>query len=321
VTARTRTIVAVASLAAAAATVAVGGAVLQESGDDGAEAASPAPSRPAGAPPLFLDLGVRDDFEAQELRRAARLVAEGRRRQAAAIFARDPSVNGRVGEALAAWPDGTLSSLERLARTHSRSALVHLHLGIARLWTGRPGAQDAWRAARRVEPDSLSAVRAGDLLFPNAPRGLPTFVPSFGPPAALQDLSPPEQLDRLHRDAVRGGWRAKVLYGVALQRIGRRVSAQGQFDAAARLAPDEPEALTAAAVGRYDKAAPSRAFSRLGPLARRFPRRPTVRFHLGLLLLWLGRVEDGKRQLELARAAGPTTPLGREADTFLRRLE
>jgi hypothetical protein len=322
VTTRTRTIAVVASLAAAAAAVAVGGALLQESGDDGAEAAaSTAPSRPAGAPPLFLDLGVRDDFEAEELRRAARLVADGRRRQAAAIFARDRSVNGRVGAALAAWPYGTLPALERLTRTHPRSALVHLHVGIARLWTGRPGAQDAWRAARRIEPDSLSAVRAGDLLFPNAPRGLPTFVPSFDPPAALQDLTPPEQLDRLHRDAVRGGWRAKVLYGVALQRIGRRVSAQREFDGSARLAPDEPEALTAAAVGRYDKAAPSRAFSRLGPLARRFPREPTVRFHLGLLLLWLGRVEDGKRQLELARAAGPATPLGREADRFLQRLE
>lgn len=311
----------VASLAAAAAVVAVGGAVLQARGDDGAGAAPSAPPRPAGAPPLFLDLGVRDDFEAQELRRAARLLEAGRRRQAAAIFARDSSVNGRVGAALAAWPAGTLSALERLARTHQRSALVRLHLGIARLWTGRPGAQDAWRAARRVEPDSLSAVRAGDLLFPNAPRGLPTFVPSFDPPSALQDLTPPEQLDRLHGDALRGGWRAKVLYGVALQRIGRRVSAERQFDAAARLAPDEPEALTAAAVGRYDKAAPSRAFSRLGPLARRFPRQPTVRFHLGLLLLWLGRVDDGKRQLELARAAGPETALGREADRFLRRLD
>jgi tetratricopeptide (TPR) repeat protein len=309
----------VASLAATAAVVTVGGAVLQSRGDDGT-AGSPERARPTGAPPLFLDLGVRDDFEAQELRRAARLVEQGRRSQAAAIFARDPSLNARVGEALAAWPNGTLATLERLARDHPRSALVRLHLGIARLWTGRPGAQEAWRAARRVEPDSLSAVRAGDLLFPNAPRGLPVFVPGFDPPPALRDLSPPEQLDRLHLDAVRGGWRAKILYGVALQRIGRRVSALRQFDAAARLAPDEPEALTAAAVGRFEKGAPAAAFGRLGPLTRRYPRSPTVRFHLGLLLLWLGEVEDGKRQLRLARVAAPESPLGREADRFLERL-
>ena len=309
-----------ASLAARAAAVAVGGAVLQASGDDGAEAAPTAPARPPGAPPLFLDLGVRDDFEARELRRGERLLAQGRRREAAALFARDESLNGRVGAAMAAWPDGTLQALHALARRHPRSALVHLHVGVARLWSGMVAAP-FWQTARRVEPDSLSAVRAGDLLFPNSPRGLPTFVPSFDPPAALGDLTPPEQLDRLHRDALREGWRAKVLYGVALQRIGRRVSAQRQFDVAARLAPNEPEALTAAAVGRYDKAAPSRAFSRLGPLARRFPREPTVRFHLGLLLLWLGRVVDGKRQLELAQAAGPASTLGREADRFLRRLE
>jgi tetratricopeptide (TPR) repeat protein len=310
----------VASLAATAAVVVVGGAVLQSRGDD-APAAPPAPERPSGAPPLFLDLGVRDDFEARELRRAERLLAQGKRRQAAAIFARDPSVGGRVGAAVAAWPDGTLAALERLARERPRSGLVRLHLGIARLWTGRPdAAQDAWRAARRVEPDSLSAVRAGDLLFPDAPRGLPTFVPSFEPPAALRHLSEPEQLDRLHADALRGGWREKILYGVALQRLGRRLSAQRQFDAAARAAPDEPEALTAAALARYDKAEPARAFSRLGPLARRWPRSPTVRFHLGLALLWLGQVDEGKRQLRLARAAGPGTPLGREASRFLARL-
>ena len=310
----------VASLAATAAVVVVGGVLLQSSGDDETQTA-PAPQRPTGAPPLFLDLGARDDFEAAELRRAERFVAQGKRREAAAIFARDRSVNGRVGAALAAWPDGTLAALERLARERPRSALVRLHLGIAQLWAGRTrAAQDAWQEARRVEPDSLSAVRAGDLLFPNAPRGLPTFVPSFEPPAALQDLTPPEQLDKLHRDAIEGGWRQKVLYGVALQRLGRRVSAQEQFDEAARAAPAEPEALTAAALAVYDKAEPARAFSRLGPLARRFPRSPTVRFHLGLALLWLGQVDEGKRQLRLARAAGPKTPLGREAARFLARL-
>ena len=70
--------------------------------------------------------------------------------------------------------------------------------------------------------------------------------------------------------------------------------------------------------GRKD--APQRAFSRLGPLARRFPRAPTVRFHLGLLLLWLGDVKDARVQLRRAAAEGPATPLGREAQRFLDRL-
>jgi predicted Zn-dependent protease len=112
--------------------------------------------------------------------------------------------------------------------------------------------------------------------------------------------------------------RAKLLYGVALQRLGRRVSAQRQFDAASRLAPADAEAQVAAAVIRFDKARPSAAFSRLGPLSRRFPRAQSVRFHLGLLLLWLARVEQnaveqGKDQLPRARDGagyGSETPPG-----------
>ena len=78
---------------------------------------------------------------------------------------------------------------------------------------------------------------------------------------------------------------------------------------------------TAAAVARFDKANPSAAFSRLGPLARRFPRAPTVRFHLGLLLLWMGQVDQAKAQLRQAKTIAPDDPLGREADRFLTRLE
>jgi len=62
------------------------------------------------------------------------------------------------------------------------------------------------------------------------------------------------------------------------------------------------------------------AFSRLGPLVRVFPRAPTVRFHLGLLLLWTGRVDAAKVELRRARAEGPQTPLGREASAFLSRI-
>ena len=77
----------------------------------------------------------------------------------------------------------------------------------------------------------------------------------------------------------------------------------------------------AAAVGRYRKDAPERAFSRLGPLSRRFPQAATVRFHLGLCLLWLGRLGDAKRQLLLARSASPGSEIAREANRFLARLE
>jgi hypothetical protein len=57
----------------------------------------------------------------------------------------------------------------------------------------------------------------------------------------------------------------------------------------------------------------------MGPLTRRFPQAGTVRFHLGLMLLWLGDVEEAKRQLRRAIRLGP--PHSREAKRLLDRLE
>jgi hypothetical protein len=130
----------------------------------------------------------------------------------------------------------------------------------------------------------------------------------------------------LTRAARRDDPRAKLLYGLALQRLGHRISARRQYDAAARLAPRNADAQVAAAVGRFDKARPAAAFSRLGPLTRRFPHAASVRFHLGLLLLWLARnqpgsLEEGKHQLRLARGKEPGSRLAREAKRLLAGLE
>ena len=111
--------------------------------------------------------------------------------------------------------------------------------------------------------------------------------------------------------------RGRLLYGVALQRLGRPVSARRAFAQALRLAPDDVDALVADAVGRFEKNDPSAAFSRLGPLTRRFPTAATVRFHLGVLLLWQGDVDEAKRQLRLAQAAEPGSRIAREAGRYL----
>ena len=79
----------------------------------------------------------------------------------------------------------------------------------------------------------------------------------------------------------------------------------------------DAEAQTAAAVGLFDKSAPARAFGKLGPLTRRFPRASTVRFHLGLLLLWSGSLKEAKRQFALAQKAEPGSPLALEAEKYL----
>ncbi len=315
-TARTRVYAGVALAAAAAAAIVVGGTLATRQDREGV--AKPK----AGKPQLELDLGVRDDAHARTLRRVQTLYDAKRYDEAKQLVARDPSLEGRVAYLFADWPGSSLPAIETLGRQHARDSFVALHLGLARFWAGdTPGAVEAWRRADRIQPDTLSALRAEDLLHPSYFPGHPTFVPGFAFPAAIAKLAPPAQFRELERRARNGDADAKILYGIALQKLGRQVSARRAFDEAARLAPNDPEPAVAAAVARFDKANLSASFSRLGPLARRFPHASTVRFHLGLLLLWVGQVPEAKRQLNLAVGAGPKTALGREAKRFLIRLE
>lgn len=210
-----------------------------------------------------------------------------------------PAVASDVREALRAWPAGTTRRLRILAARYPHSALVRLELGLALVFAGQNAdAARAWRSAKQAQPDSPSAVHASDLRHPDTPPGLAPFVPTFTRATTVVQRH--------------------LLQGAAFQQALRPVSAEREFAAAARAAPDDPEALTAAAVGLYDKDDPAAAFSRLGPLARRFPHAQTVRFHLGLLLIYFGDLPRARRELTLVRAAGPHTRLGRRADTLLR---
>jgi tetratricopeptide (TPR) repeat protein len=210
-----------------------------------------------------------------------------------------PGVERDVRDALASWPAGTVRRLRILAARHSGSGLVRLELGLALAFSGQVAdAKRAWQDAERVQPDSPSAVHAQDLRHPNSPPGMPPFVPSF----------------TLPRTTVQ----SQLLRGAAYQQALRPVSAKREFAAAAKAAPNDPEALTAAAVGLYDKDRPASSFSRLGPLARRFPHAQTVRFHLGLLLIYFGDLTRARHELELARAQGPRTRLGKRAEALLK---
>jgi tetratricopeptide (TPR) repeat protein len=106
-----------------------------------------------------------------------------------------------------------------------------------------------------------------------------------------------------------------------LQRLGRPVSARRAFAEALRVAPGDIDALVADAVGRYEKSDLAGAFGRLGPLTKRFPESASVRFHLGVLLLWQGDVKEAERQLRLAQAAEPGSRIAREAGRYLQELE
>ncbi|MCP9486076.1 MAG: hypothetical protein MSC30_09450 [Gaiellaceae bacterium MAG52_C11] len=321
---RTRVALVVAVLAATAAAVVVGAAVVFAE-DDGSSALAARPAKPrSGAPPLVLELGLRDDRVARSLRKAEGLYRAGRREQAKVIFARDDSLEAKLGAAFSAWP-GTLGRVEQLGALYPRSALVQLHVGLARFWAGEGAAFEAWREARDIEPDTPYAVRAGDLLYRDFAPGLPVFQPATPLGAAIDGKPAREQLELLRRAAetdVEGGAGLdhRLYYGLALQRLGRPVSARRVYSAAATAHPDDVEALVADAVGRYSKESPVEAFSRLGPLSRRFPEAPTVRFHLGLLLLWQGDVAAARKQLRQARSLQPGSPIAREAGRYLSEL-
>jgi len=315
--ARRRVVLLVVLAAVAAAAVA---AVAVVASDGGSETTSGTPDPRPGRPPLSLALGFRDDAEARDLREAAALYAKGDTTAAASRFAEHDSLEAKVGATLASWPEGSYDRLEQLAKLYPESALVQLHLGLARLWANRGDPVAAWSAALEAEPDTPYAVLAGNLLHPNLPRGLPAFIPSFEAPPEVRRLPPSRQLDALRERAQSGDVHELLLYGVGLQRVGRPESAREVFERAAKGVPGDPEAQVAAAVGLFSKDAPERAFGRLGPLTRRFPHEPTVRFHLGVLLLWTGRVEEAQRQLRLASRTRPGSPLAREAARYLKTI-
>ena len=219
-----------------------------------------------------LDLGVRVDREARRSPHrgwpSTRRESSPRRRSGSHATAR--SRHGSEPPS-SSWPDETVARLTELSGLHPKSAAIQLNLGIARYWAGEGDAKAAWQAAAELEPDTQYAVTAGNLLHPEFARNLPLFVPVANIPAAVRRLDPPEQFATLARRARNGSVTDRLFYGVALQRLGRQVSAERVFAEAARLHPTDPEARVAAAVGLFDKAAPVKAFSRLGPLSKTFP--------------------------------------------------
>lgn len=316
-----RVIVGAAALVAAG--IAVGATMLGRGDDEG----SAAPKATRGAPGLELSVVLRNDPEARALRRAERAYDRGERevarREFTALLQHDPdSLEAAVGAAVAGWPSATLFRLRQLAAEHPRSALVRLHLGLALYATGDDRAAAAeWRRALEAEPDTPSAIRAEDLLHPEMAPGRPFFYPSFGAPSSLRADSAAAQLADLRTAAKTGGVKANLLYGFALQRVGRFVSAREAFTRARAIDPKNLDARVAEAVGSFSKAAPADAFSRLGPLADSHPHSPVVRFHLGLLLLWLREVDEARRQLQRAAEADRGGFYGKEARALLSRLE
>ncbi len=321
---RNRRVVVIVALAALIAAAAVVGVTLLQTRGERTTVPGAVVTPRAGQPPLDLNFGVDSSAEAAALIRAQTLYNANHLAQAAAIFARYHSVEAQLGAAFAAWNQDGLATVKQLAVAHPGSSVALLHLGIADYWAGRNAdAVAAWEQTAKVGADSPYGVKAEDLLHPklNLPGlpSLPFLVLDFGAPPAIGKLPAAKQLAALARAAAKPNARAKLLYGSALWGLERPLSAERQLAAAARLAPHDPVARTAAAVGLFTKANPVKAFSRLGPLTGVFPRAAVVRFHLGLLLLWSGERQKAITQLRLA-AEEPGSSYAEDARRLLSRL-
>jgi Flp pilus assembly protein TadD len=319
---RNRRVVVIVALAALISAAAVIGVTLLQTRGERTTVPGAVVTPRAGQPPLDLNFGVDTSAEAAALTRAQTLYNANHLAQAAAIFARYHSVEAQVGAAFAAWKQNGLATVQQLADAHPGSSVALLHLGIAEYWAGQNAdAVAAWDKAAKVGADSPYGVKAEDLLHPTLKiPGLPYLVLDFDVPHAIAKLPAAQQLAALARAAAKPDARAKLLYGSALWGLQRPLSAEQQFEAAAKLTPQDPLARTAAAVGLFTKANPVKAFSRLGPLTGVFPRAPVVRFHLGLLLLWSGERRKAVEQLRLAAAEEPGSSYAEDARRLLSRL-
>ena len=257
-------------------------------------------------PPLFLDLGVRDDA-----RRATSVAPRGSTRTAGSTTPPDLRAlrlaEAKIGAAFAAWPTRCRHSRRCPGQPRRCTSIV-----LATTGAEPPRAPSSRRRPRCSR--TPYAVRADDFPPPKFAPG-PALRAERSRPAALAHRSPAASSRSAHL-ADEGG---EAPLRLATPAARQPVSARRVFDDAVRLAPDDPETLTAAAVSRFDKDEPAVAFSRLGPLTRRFPRaRPCVSISA---CCWCGSATPrGRRAAPAGPRARPGNPLGREAKRFLDRL-
>ena len=311
------------AVAAAAVAAAVVGATLLQGRGEHTTVPNAVTAARSGPPLLQLELGVRSDAEARALAQAETLLDKKRQAaRAAAIFRRYDSLEAQLGLAFATWSGpSSLDAVKTLAAAHPNDPAALLNLGWADYQAGRNSeAGAAWRRAATRFPDSPYGVDAEWALH-GGPPGLPPLVTGLTLPKALASLPAAAQVAALKRAAAGSNPRAKLLYGTFLWNgLHMPVSAERQFAAAAKLAPHDPVARTAAAVGLFSKSNPTRAFAHLGPLTAVFPHSAPVEFHLGALLVYVGEYAKAAKQLRSALADGPRSPYAPYAKTLLASL-
>lgn len=306
-------------VALVAAAAVIGTTLLQTRGESTTVPGAVAEARP-GPPLLELEFGVRNTPETRALARAEALF-EGKPRRvarAATIFRSYHSLEAQLGLAFATWQGpSSLGAVKKLAAAHTNDPAALLNLGWADYQAGRNAdAAAAWGQVATHFADSPYGVDAEWALH-GGPQGLPPIVTGLALPKGIANLPAAGQMAALKRAAAGGGVRDKLLYGTALWFFRMPISAERQFAAAAKLAPHDPVARAAAAVGLFSKANPTRAFAHLGPLTAVFPHSGTIEFHLGGLLIYIGKYGKAAKQLRASLEDGPHAPYVKDARTLL----
>jgi tetratricopeptide (TPR) repeat protein len=206
-------------------------------------------------------------------------------------------------------PDATVDRLKLMAPTQPFAAY---ELGVVQLWAGKVAlATSALKAVRDAAPESFYGVKADDLLHPTMQAGYPLFVPAEDPPANATKASLAAAAKASPNDAV-----AQLQYGAALQAEGHRTEALAAYRQAVKADPTSIEAQVALAVGGFAKDDPAKAFGTIGPLARDHAGDPSPRFHLGMLLLWIGQGEQATAQFQQVEKEAPGSRLALLAAFF-----
>jgi tetratricopeptide (TPR) repeat protein len=319
-----RLLLAVVLAAVVAAAAVVGVTLLQTRGQT--TTVPDAVTKARSGPPLLLqfEFGVRSTPEIRALVQAEQLYDARHRRlaAAAAIFRRYHSVEAQLGSAFASWSGpSSLGAVKKIAAANPNDPAALLNLGWADYQAGHNAdAAAAWQKTASRFPDSPYGVDAEDALH-SGPAGLPPIVTGLALPKAIANAPAAVQLAALKRAAARPNARAKLLYGTTLWYLRMPISAERELAAAAKLAPHDPVARTAAAVALFSKAHPRRAFAQLGPLTGVFPHSAVVEFHLGALLVYIGKYGKAAKQLRASLAdGGPHSPYAQDARTLLASL-
>jgi tetratricopeptide (TPR) repeat protein len=260
-----------------------------------------------GRPDLQLALGAArlaagDAAGADVAFRAAAALGSDEARVARAVAAYDPT-----------RPDDTIGLLATLSATPALQSFAQYQIGVVQVWAGRrPAAVETLEHVRDAAPESFYGVKADDLLHPDYRPGYPFFLPSPTAPdgATLASLAAAAA-------ARPGDVDAQLQLGSMYLLDGRRADALKAFQKGFAASPESVAAQVALAVGSFSKDSPAVSVGKIGPLVRDNPDDPLPRFHLALLLYWIGLKEKGRAEMSQVLAEQPDSVYGRFAAAFV----